>query len=201
MLGSSLVVMMIGGGLAPPSEEPPVDAAPTTTGQTLTGSSGLGSGPQAGALSQTVRWAVLACSVLAGAALVTLVWGFNLLGVMAVAALVYSVAIYTTARVVEGSRHATDRLVTAVVTTMFLLALTPLLSVIWTIVSKGVNRRLQEAPEFSLLVITHYERILTQIRPDFMHILIDGRIVQSGGMELASKLEHEGFAPWLEPVS
>ena len=116
------------------------DAAPTTTGQTLTGSSGLGSGPQAGALSQTARWAVLACSVLAGAALVTLVWGFDLLGVMAVAALVYSVAIYMTARVVEGSRHATDRLVTAVVTTMFLLALTPLLSVIWTIVSKGVNR-------------------------------------------------------------
>ena len=61
------------------------------------------------------------------------------------------------------------------------------------VVSKGVNRRLQEAPEFSLLVITHYERILTQIRPDHMHILIDGRIALSGGPELVKKLEEKGY--------
>ena len=116
------------------------DSAPLTTGQTTTGGSGVSAGPQAGALAQPVRWAIIAVSVLVGAALVTALWGFSILPVILVSAIVYSVAIYVASRVTEGSRHATDRVVTAVVTTMFLLALTPLLSVIWTIVSKGVNR-------------------------------------------------------------
>jgi Fe-S cluster assembly ATP-binding protein len=59
------------------------------------------------------------------------------------------------------------------------------------IVSKGVNRLV--GPDFGLLVITHYERILQYINPDHLHILIDGRIVLSGGPELVSELEEKGY--------
>ncbi len=121
-------------------EDKAPDSAPLTSGQTTTGSAGVGAGPRAGALRQPVRWAILAGSILVGAALVTLLWGFSVLPLIIVAATIYCIAIYLASRVTEGPRHATDRLVTGVVTTMFLLALTPLLSVIWTIVSKGLNR-------------------------------------------------------------
>lgn len=59
------------------------------------------------------------------------------------------------------------------------------------IVSKGVNRL--RGPGFGLLVITHYERILRYIQPDHLHILIDGRIVLTGGPELVKELEQKGY--------
>ena len=59
------------------------------------------------------------------------------------------------------------------------------------IVSKGVNRLL--GPAFGLLVITHYERILRYIKPDNIHVLIDGRIAYSGGSELVKELETKGY--------
>ncbi len=63
------------------------------------------------------------------------------------------------------------------------------------IVADGVNTL--RAADRSFLVITHYQRLLNYIVPDFVHVLIDGRIVQSGGKELALELEDKGYA-WLE---
>jgi Fe-S cluster assembly ATP-binding protein len=59
------------------------------------------------------------------------------------------------------------------------------------IVSDGVNA--MRGAERGFLIITHYTRILEYVRPDFVHILIDGRIVQQGGPELASELEDKGY--------
>jgi Fe-S cluster assembly ATP-binding protein len=59
------------------------------------------------------------------------------------------------------------------------------------IVAEGVNAL--RGPEFGAVVITHYQRILNYIRPDFVHIMFDGRIVESGGPELALKLEEQGY--------
>ena len=59
------------------------------------------------------------------------------------------------------------------------------------IVSEGVNAL--RAPDRSMLVITHYQRLLDHIRPDRVHVLADGRIVASGGPELALELEREGY--------
>ena len=53
------------------------------------------------------------------------------------------------------------------------------------------------APSASMLVVTHYQRLLNYIVPDFVHVLVDGRIVRSGGKELALELEEKGYA-WLE---
>ncbi|HLI03022.1 MAG TPA: hypothetical protein VKU93_02020, partial [Terracidiphilus sp.] len=50
----------------------------------------------------------------------------------------------------------------------------------------------------AFLVITHYQRLLDYIRPDFVHVLVDGRIVRSGGPELALELEEKGYG-WAEP--
>ena len=63
------------------------------------------------------------------------------------------------------------------------------------IVANGVNAL--RGPERALLVITHYQRLLNYIVPDFVHVLSEGRIVASGGKELALKLEQEGYG-WLE---
>ena len=63
------------------------------------------------------------------------------------------------------------------------------------IVADGVNTL--RAADRSFLVITHYQRLLNYIVPDFVHVLIDGRIVQSGGKELALELEDKGYS-WLE---
>ena len=63
------------------------------------------------------------------------------------------------------------------------------------IVADGVNTL--RATDRSFLVITHYQRLLNYIVPDFVHVLIDGRIVQSGGKELALELEDKGYS-WLE---
>jgi Fe-S cluster assembly ATP-binding protein len=59
------------------------------------------------------------------------------------------------------------------------------------IVSEGVNRL--RSPERGMLVITHYQRLLVYIRPDRVHVLAGGRIVASGGPELALDLEREGY--------
>jgi Fe-S cluster assembly ATP-binding protein len=60
------------------------------------------------------------------------------------------------------------------------------------IVADGVNA--QRAPDFSALIITHYQRLLDYIVPDRVHVLVKGRIVKSGGPELAQALEKEGYA-------
>ena len=53
-------------------------------------------------------------------------------------------------------------------------------------------------PEMGALVITHYQRILDYITPDFVHVFVDGRIVEEGGPELAIKLETSGYEQWEE---
>ena len=62
------------------------------------------------------------------------------------------------------------------------------------VVSEGVNQL--RGPNLGVLVITHYQRILNYIKPDFVHIMLDGRIVQSGGPDLALHLEEQGY-DWL----
>jgi len=63
------------------------------------------------------------------------------------------------------------------------------------IVAEGVNSL--RSSERSVLVVTHYQRLLNYIVPDFVHVLVDGRIVRSGGRELALELEEKGYG-WLE---
>lgn len=63
------------------------------------------------------------------------------------------------------------------------------------IVANGVNAL--RSPERAFIVITHYQRILDYIVPDFVHVLVDGKIVKSGGKELALELEDKGYG-WLE---
>jgi Fe-S cluster assembly ATP-binding protein len=58
-------------------------------------------------------------------------------------------------------------------------------------VSEGVNTL--RGPDLGVLVITHYQRILDYIKPDFVHIMFDGRIVESGGPEMALQLEKQGY--------
>lgn len=60
------------------------------------------------------------------------------------------------------------------------------------IVAEGVNR--QRGPELAVLVITHYSRLLRYIKPDVVHVLVDGRIVRTGGPEVADELERDGYA-------
>ena len=67
------------------------------------------------------------------------------------------------------------------------------------IVADGVNAL--RGPNFSALVITHYQRLLNHIVPDRVHVLADGRIVTSGGPELAHRLEAEGYAGVLEEAA
>ena len=62
------------------------------------------------------------------------------------------------------------------------------------IVSQGVNTLV--GPEMGALVITHYSRLLKYIKPDRIHVLVDGRIVRSGGHELADELERDGYTPY-----
>jgi len=59
------------------------------------------------------------------------------------------------------------------------------------IVAEGVNAL--RSPDFSAVVITHYQRILNYVKPDFVHIMLNGRIVESGGAELALILEDQGY--------
>jgi len=62
------------------------------------------------------------------------------------------------------------------------------------IVAEGVQKLV--GPNMGALVITHYQRILNYIKPDFVHVFVDGRIVEEGGAELAQKLEVSGYEHW-----
>ena len=64
------------------------------------------------------------------------------------------------------------------------------------IVAKGVNEVRAARPEMGVLLITHYQRILQALQPDVVHILVDGRVVDTGGPELAERLEAEGYEAW-----
>ncbi len=61
------------------------------------------------------------------------------------------------------------------------------------IVGDGINR-IMRAPDKAVLLITHYQRLLDYVEPDFVHVLADGRITRTGGKELAHELEREGYA-------
>ena len=63
------------------------------------------------------------------------------------------------------------------------------------VVASGVNELV--GPQMGALVITHYQRILNYVKPDHVHVFVDGRIVESGGPELAEKLESEGYDPFI----
>jgi Fe-S cluster assembly ATP-binding protein len=65
-------------------------------------------------------------------------------------------------------------------------------------VANGVNRL--RSPERGILLITHYQRLLNYIVPDVVHVMIDGRIVRSGGKELALELEREGYTAFRDSV-
>jgi Fe-S cluster assembly ATP-binding protein len=70
------------------------------------------------------------------------------------------------------------------------------------IVSNGVNKIFSEKPEMAVLMITHYQRLLDHIKPHFVHVMAEGRIVESGGPELALKLEESGYELYRgEPAS
>jgi Fe-S cluster assembly ATP-binding protein len=60
------------------------------------------------------------------------------------------------------------------------------------VVSEGVNR-VKDTTDVGVLLITHYTRILRYIKPDFVHVFVDGKIVEEGGPELAERLEAEGY--------
>jgi Fe-S cluster assembly ATP-binding protein len=64
------------------------------------------------------------------------------------------------------------------------------------VVARGVESVRLARPELGVLVVTHYQRILEQLQPQFVHLLIEGRIVTSGGPELARRLEEEGYEAW-----
>jgi len=67
------------------------------------------------------------------------------------------------------------------------------------LVSEGVNAL--RGPDRAFLVITHYQRLLDHIKPDFVHIMADGRIVRTGGPELALEVEHNGYGDILKSVA
>jgi len=62
-------------------------------------------------------------------------------------------------------------------------------------VADGINTL--KTSDMSILMITHYERILNYVKPDFVHILVEGKIVKSGGFELAKEIEEQGYDPIL----
>ena len=63
------------------------------------------------------------------------------------------------------------------------------------LVAEGVNS--QRSPDRSFIIVTHYQRLLDYIKPDFVHVLADGKIVKSGDASLALELESQGYG-WLE---
>ena len=65
------------------------------------------------------------------------------------------------------------------------------------IVANGLNQIRKERSAMGVLTITHYQRLLDHLEPDYVHILIDGKIVESGGFELVEKLDSQGYEAWL----
>lgn len=68
------------------------------------------------------------------------------------------------------------------------------------VVAKGVRTVRDEHPNMGAIVVTHYVKLLDEIRPDFVHILVDGRIVHTGGAELAEAIDRDGYDAW-RPVN
>jgi Fe-S cluster assembly ATP-binding protein len=66
------------------------------------------------------------------------------------------------------------------------------------IVANGVNKLREERPEMTVLLITHYQRLLNYIEPHVVHVMVDGKIVRTGGPEVALELEEQGYADWTE---
>ncbi|MHB8681633.1 MAG: Fe-S cluster assembly ATPase SufC [Acidimicrobiales bacterium] len=64
------------------------------------------------------------------------------------------------------------------------------------VVAGGVQAVRAERPGLGVLLVTHYTKILELLRPDVVHVLVDGRIVEHGGAELAERLEEQGYEPW-----
>lgn len=69
------------------------------------------------------------------------------------------------------------------------------------IVAKGIREVRVDRPNMGILLITHYQRLLDELQPDHVHIMIDGRIVKSGGMEVAAELEKNGYEDYKASVS
>jgi Fe-S cluster assembly ATP-binding protein len=67
------------------------------------------------------------------------------------------------------------------------------------VVARGVEEVRKDRAGLGILAITHYQRLLDELHPDHVHVLVDGRIAASGGMEVARQLEAEGYSPWLSP--
>lgn len=63
------------------------------------------------------------------------------------------------------------------------------------VISQGVNA--MRAPDRAIIMVTHYQRLLDYIEPDFIHVLVNGRIIMSGDKSLALELEKKGYS-WLE---
>jgi Fe-S cluster assembly ATP-binding protein len=61
------------------------------------------------------------------------------------------------------------------------------------IVARGIREIKVDRPEMGVVLITHYQRLLDELQPDHVHIMVNGRIVRSGGMELAAQLERDGY--------
>jgi Fe-S cluster assembly ATP-binding protein len=68
------------------------------------------------------------------------------------------------------------------------------------IVAQGIREVRTERPEMGVVLITHYQRLLDEIQPDHVHIMVDGRIVVSGGMELVEQLERDGYEAFRAPA-
>jgi Fe-S cluster assembly ATP-binding protein len=64
------------------------------------------------------------------------------------------------------------------------------------VVARGVGAVREDRPEVGVLAITHYERLLEELVPDVVHVLVDGRIVASGGPELGNRVSTEGYEAW-----
>jgi Fe-S cluster assembly ATP-binding protein len=64
------------------------------------------------------------------------------------------------------------------------------------VVGRGVRAVREKRPELGVLAITHYSRLLEELVPDVVHILMDGRVVASGGPELAATVESAGYEGW-----
>jgi Fe-S cluster assembly ATP-binding protein len=64
------------------------------------------------------------------------------------------------------------------------------------VVASGVQEVRADRPDLGVILITHYQRLLDEVQPDRVHVMIDGRIVESGGPELSERLELEGYEAW-----
>ncbi len=64
------------------------------------------------------------------------------------------------------------------------------------VVARGVRTVRDQRPDMGVLIVTHYVKLLEEIVPDHVHVLVDGQIVASGGAELAQLIEHEGYDAW-----